>query len=161
MDNPKWNQEDKLSCIRKWLDNLHIEAKRLFDKDGTHGNMLFLFDEEKGLISINPIPPKVEHNELNISIKNAVKEHNLYGVIFIGEVWAYFMKQNDHTVFQLLDGEMKVSDLNNEDKKEMLLIRMENSDGDCFVYWDEIERNERGACLGAGKKINNEQNNWY
>lgn len=69
MNNPKWDREEKLSCIRKWSNNLHIEARRLFKKDKTHGNILFLFDDEKGLISVNPIPQKVEHKELNVSIK--------------------------------------------------------------------------------------------
>lgn len=60
------------------------------------------------------------------------------GVVFICETWAYYMKENDHTAFQLLDGEMKVSDLNSEDKREALMVRMENGDGDCLVYLDEI-----------------------
>ena len=162
MDNqPKWEQQEKLSCIREWVGNLHVEAKRLFDKDGTHGNMIFCFDERNGLISVNLIPQKVEHDQLNISIRNAVIEHNLYGIVFIGESWAYFIKENDHTAFQLLDGEMKVSELNDEDKKEILLVRMENSDGDCVVYWDEILRGEKGVCLGIDKRISGEPSNWF
>ncbi len=44
----------------------------------------------------------------------------------MGETWMYIAKEKDHTVFQLLDGEMRVSDLNDEDKKEALMIKMEN-----------------------------------
>lgn len=98
---------------------------------------------------------------MNIYIKNAVTEHNLYGVIFICEAWAYFVKENDHTAFQLLDGEMEVADLNNEDKKELLLVRMENSDGDCLIYWDEIERGEKDVALGVGRKTSGERRNWF
>jgi len=123
--------------------------------------MLFLFNEESGLISINPIPPKIEHSPLNTSIINAVKEHDLYSVIFIGEVWAYFIKEKDHTAFQLLDGEMKVSDLNDEDKKEILMVRMETSDGDCFIYLNEILRDKSGVTLGEDKTISGEQRHWF
>ena len=126
-DQPKWLANEESACIKKWADNLHTEAKRLFNQDGTHGNILFLFNKENGLVSVNPVPPNVDHDQLNDSIMNAVIEHNLYGVIFIGETWAYFIKENDHTAFQLLDGEMKVSELNDEDKKEALIVRMENS----------------------------------
>lgn len=161
MENPRWDHQDKLLSLRKWSTHLQVEAQRLFSKDGTHGNMLFLFDEKKGLVSVNLIPPKVEHNEINIFIKNAVSEHHFYGVVFIGEAWAYFIKQNDHTAVQLLDGEMCVSDLNDEDKREILLVRMENRDGECFVSWNEIERDKKGASLGKGKKTSNEQRNWF
>lgn len=40
---------------------------------------------------------------------------------------------------------MKVSDLNDDDKSEALLIRMENRDDDCLIYLNEIKRNENGT----------------
>jgi hypothetical protein len=160
-DQAKWIIHEKSTCIQKWTDNLHKEAKRLFTQDGTHGNMLFCFNEESGLISINPIPPKVEHGPLNTSIINAVGEHDLYGVIFIGETWAYFIKEKDHTAFQLLDGEMKVSDLNDKDKKEIFMVKMESSDGDCFMYLNEILRDKSGVTLSEDKTISGDQRNWF
>lgn len=159
---PTWQPEAKSSSICQWIDYLHMEAKRLFDKDKTHGNMLFSFNKEDGLIGINLVPPGVDHDLLNVSVRDAVIEHNLYGVILICESWAYFVKEeNDHTVFQLLDGEMKVSDLNDKDKKEILLVRMENCDGDCVIYWNEIIRNKDGIALSSGKKIYNGQRHWF
>jgi hypothetical protein len=147
--------------MQKWTEGLHKEAKRLFAKDGTHGNMLFLFDEENDLISINPLPPKIEFNPLNTSVINAVKEHKLYGVIFIGEAWAYFPQEKDHTAFQLLDGEMKVSDINDQDKKEVLMIRMETHDGDCFMCLNEILKDGSIVSLKHDNTIRNSQNNWF
>src|SRR5437868_7098672 len=123
IDKPKWIPKAESECIRNWTENLYKEAKRLLIQDGTHARLLFLFNKESGLISINPVPPNIDHEELNVAVANAVNEHGLYGVVFIGETWAYFMKENDHTAFQLLDGEMKVSDLNAEDKKEALMVR--------------------------------------
>lgn len=158
---PQWQREAKSVSIHQWTDYLHEEAKRLFDQDKTHGALLFCFDEEKGIIGVNPVPPGVDHDLLHESVKDAVIEHNLYGVILICESWAYFMKENDHTAFQLVSGEMRVSDLNDQDRKELLLVRMENGDGDCVVYWDEIVRNEDSVALGDGKKLNPTKRNWF
>lgn len=147
--------------MRNWAKNLHTEAKRLLTKDGTHASLLFLFNKESGLISVNQVPSDVDLNELNLSIQNAIIEHDLYGVVFIGETWIYYMKEKDHTTFQLLDGEMKVSDLNSDDKKEALMIRMENADGDCIVYLDEITRDKNGVVLKDGLINESSQKKWF
>lgn len=160
-DQPKWITNEESTCIRKWTDYLHAEAKRLFIQDGTHGNLLFCFNKEKGLISVDLVPPNIDQDQLNTVIMNAVTEHHLYGVVFIGETWAYFIKEKDHTAFQLLDGEMKVSDLNDEDKREALIVRMENRDNDCIMYLDEIRRDENGITLKKCQAIRETQKNWF
>jgi hypothetical protein len=157
----KWIASEKSECILKWTDDLHKEAKRLFIQDGTHGNMLFCFNEDEGLVSVNPVPAKFDHDQLTASIIGAVNEHNLYGIVFIGEAWAYFAKENDHTAFQLLDGEMNVSDLNDSDKKEILFIRMESRDGECLIFFNEIIRNENSVTLGKGSTIREQQCTWF
>jgi len=159
-DQPKWEIDAASECIRKWTENLHTEAKRLFAQDGTHANLLFLFNKESGLICVNPVPSNVDYDQLNAAVANSVKEYDLYGVILIGETWAYYIKENDHTAFQLLDGEMRVSDLNAEDKKEALMVKMENRDGDCLVYLDEIIRDEKGVILKEGKLAESAQKIW-
>jgi len=161
IDTPKWILNAESESIRNWTKYLYTEAKRLMIQDGTHASLLFLFNKESGLISVNPIPPNVDHEQLNVSVENAVKEHHLYGVIFIGEAWAYHMKERDHTTFQLLDGEMKVSDLNAKDKKEALLVRMENGDGDSLVYLDEIVKNNNGVSLKEGLVSTNSRRKWF
>lgn len=158
---PMWNPAAQSASIRKWAEQLHKEAKRVFLQDKTHGHMIFLFKDKEGLISINPIPPKTDHSQLNASIRNAVKQHDLYGAVFIGEAWAYFPKENDHTAFQLMDGEMRVRDLRDEDKTEALIVRMENKDGDCYIYLDEILRAGETVKLGEGRTINGEERNWF
>lgn len=160
-DQPKWITNAESECILKWTEYLHEEAKRLFIQDGTHGNLLFCFNKEHGLVSVNPIPPNIDQDQLDTAIMHAVYEHHLYGVIFIGETWMYFIKEKDHTAFQLLDGEMKVSDLNDEDKKEALIVRMENRDEDCLIYLDEIKRDENGVILKECKAIRGSQKKWF
>jgi hypothetical protein len=161
IDKPKWTPNAESESIRNWTENLHKKAKRLLTQDGTHASLLFLFNKESGLISVNPVPPNVDHDQLNVAVENVVNEHDLYGVVFIGEIWAYFIKEKDHTAFQLLDGEMKVSDLNSEDKREALMVRMENSDGDCLVYLDEIIRDQNGVNLKDSLVTGSSQKMWF
>lgn len=160
-DHPKWIPEAESECMRHWAEYLHREAKRLMTQDGTHACMLFLFNKENGLISVDLVPPNTDGNQINEAVAHAVYEHGLYGVILIGETWSYFMKENDHTAFQLLDGEMKVSDLNAEDKKEALMLRMENGDGDCLIYLNEMVRDEHGVTLKEDYVTSTAQRNWF
>lgn len=160
-DQPDWIAAEAPASIRNWTNFLHAEAKRVFNQDGTHGNLMFCFSKEDGVVSVNLIPPGTEHDHLNEAIANAVSEHNLYGVVLIGETWIYYVKEKDHTAFQLLEGEMKVSDLNKEDKKEALMVRMECRDGDCFTYLSEIIRDEKGHGLKEGKVTISKQKKWF
>lgn len=161
IDKPKWIPKAESECIRNWTEDLHTEAKRLMIQDGTHASLLFLFNKESGLISVNSVPPNIDHDQLNAAIANAINEHDLYGVVFIGETWMYVLKEKDHTTFQLLDGEMKVSDLNSEDKKEALMVRMENGDGDCLIYLDEIIRDKNGMILKKCLVTRSSQKKWF
>lgn len=161
IDTPKWITQAESECLRNWTDHLHVEAKRLMAQDSTHACLLFLFNKENGLISINQVPPGVDHNQLDEAIVGAIREHHLYGVILISETWAYFAKEKDHTAFQLLDGEMKVSDLNDEDKREALMVRMENRDGGSLVYLNEIIRSKDGVTLKEVTASNGSQTKWF
>lgn len=161
-NQPTWVPTDPSQSIQRWADFLHSEAKRLFRQDHTHGSMLFSFKQEQGLVSVNMLPTTFDdYNELNEAIAHAAVEYDLYGVIFIGEAWMYFIKENDHTAFQLLDGEMKVSDLNKEDKKESLMLKMESRSGDCMTYLNEILRNEDGPHLQEEAVISRGQTKWF
>ena len=54
----------------------------------------------------------------------------MYGVAHILEAWVYVPKKpNDHTMKQLLAGEMAVADLKRGDKTEALVVRYECRDG--------------------------------
>lgn len=129
---PQWNPADKAASFLIWAEWLHEQAKEMFAKDKTHGNIVFLFGDQ-GIASINPVPPNTEPDQLTAGVRQAVKENDLFGVVTIAEAWTYFPKsEKDHTSFQLLDGEMKVADLNDSDKTEALMVRMENRDGEGF-----------------------------
>jgi hypothetical protein len=159
--NPLWNPDAKSASIRKWADHLHKEAKRVFLQDKTHAHILFAF-QDAGPVSITPIPPKTIPDQVHNAIVRAIRENNLYGVIHVGEAWTYFPKgKNDHTAFQLLDGEIRVSDLRDGDKTEALYLRMETRDGDCVVYLNRIMRNGKKVELGEQRTISDEDLKWF
>ena len=108
------------------------------------------------------VPPKTNREQIHNAIVNAVQKNNLYAVVHYGEAWTYFTKgERDHTSFQLLDGEMRVSDLREADKTEALFLRMESRDGDCVVYIDKILRNGENVRLGEGMIIKDEERKWF
>lgn len=160
--NPPWLPTAKSASIRQWAEHLHQSSTRVFRADKTHVHILFLFKDEEGLVSINPVPPKTDHGQVYEAIRRTIREHNLYAVIHIGEAWAYIPRQpGDHTVFQLLDGEMKVSELNPGDKTEVLYLRMESRDGDCVVYLNPIIRDGSTVELGDDRIIPHEESKWF
>jgi hypothetical protein len=158
---PSWNPSARAACIRKWAEHLHKESKEVFLKDKTHANILFLFGDD-GLVSITQVPPKSDHAQIQEAILRAVKERNLYAVVHIGEAWTYFPKtEDDHTLVQLLTGEMRVRDLKDADKTEALVLRMESRDGDCVVYVDKIVREDGEVVLREGRTVNGEDLKWF
>ena len=76
----------------------------------------------------------------------------------MAEAWTYFPQTDrDHTSFQLLDGEMAVSDLNDGDKTEALMVRLESRDGDHVTWLDLIIRDGDSVRLGAGMRLPREK----
>jgi hypothetical protein len=154
---PEWNSSDKPASLLAYAKWLHAEAVEVFLKDKTHGQILFLFTED-GLTSINPLPANLEPKKLLNGVEQAIREHNLYGIVTIGEAWTYFPKRpRDHTAIQLLHGEMGVADLKDEDKTEVLLVRMESRDGGHLTWLDPIVRSGEDATLGAGMVLPREK----
>ena len=150
---PDWNPEDRPASLLAYAEWLHAEAREMFDQDGTHAHILFLFSDD-GLASMNPIPPNTDEAQITAGVRQSVAENDLYGVISIAEAWTYFPQNaRDHIAVQLLHNEMNVSDLKAEHKTEALMLRMESRDGDHLTWVDEIVRNGDSAKLGAGKVL--------
>ncbi|OGV75741.1 MAG: hypothetical protein A2340_09780 [Lentisphaerae bacterium RIFOXYB12_FULL_60_10] len=161
MSTPLWSPANKTASILKWADHLHKEAKNVFAKDGTHAGILFAFSALEGLVSVTPIPGNTGSAQVNAAIRRAIRDHHLYGMILIGEAWTYFTNPDDHIAFQILDGEMKVSDLKDSEKTECLYLKMESLDGDSVVFLDRIIRDGDRARLGAGQRIDGDVLAWF
>lgn len=108
--------------------------------------------------SINPVPAGTDPALLVAGVRRAVREHSLYGVIMVAEAWTYIPKRaRDHTSIQIMYGEMTVSDLNEGDKTEALMVRMESRDGGHLTLIDTIVRDGSAARLADGMALKREQ----
>lgn len=160
MDTPRWDPASKSDSLREWAKHLIAESRQVFLKDKTHVQVIFVFKDE-GLVSVAPVPAKVAQDQVHEAIRQAVREHNLYGVIHVGEGWMYLSKHaKDHTMFQLLDGEMRVADLRPEDRQECLFLRVENRDGDVAAFVSRIVRDEDDVGLDAGFRVEDKRR-WF
>jgi hypothetical protein len=148
---PSWNAAapvESLHAFAKWLQN---EAREVFAKDGTHAHLLFLIDKEQGLVSMNPIPPNTNKEQISAGVRQAIEEHDIYAVVSVAESWVYYPNgPRDHTAIQLRYNEMGVADLRDEDRREALLVRMESSDGELLTWFSPIVRNKDSVRLGSG-----------
>ncbi len=86
-----------------------------------------------------------------------IRQNDIFGVVHVVEAWVYVPKKpNDHTMKQILDGEMGVSDLKKGDKIEALVVRYECRDGSQRMWISPIVRPKTGGVafgdpLGMGE----------
>ena len=150
---PDWNPDDKQASLKAYAEFLHHQAVEMFRKDKTHGQILFLFSDA-GLASVNPVPANTAADALTAGVRQAVQEYSLYGVIMIAEAWTYLPKRaGDHTVVQIMHGEMNVADLKDADRTEALMLRMESRDGGHLTRIDPIVRTGDDVKLGEGAVV--------
>ena len=154
---PIWNTADKQASRKAYAEWLHREAMRVFLKDKTHCQILFLF-MDAGLVSVNPVPANTAADALAAGVRQAALENGLYGVIMIAEAWMYLPKRaKDHTAVQIMCGEMNVADLKDEDRTEALMVRMESRDGGHLTWLDPIVRAGDDVRLGEGMVLGREK----
>lgn len=146
-NTPAWCSTNKRTSIREWGSHLHIKSKHALKKDKTHPHTFFLFDD-KGPTEFHSTPLDTDPTKLNEATVNAVKSNNLYAVIHVG-------------VMHLKNIFSTIEEREREREAEYLHFRMENRDGDCVIYLDEIIRDGDNATLGLGKTICNEPRKWF
>jgi hypothetical protein len=129
-----WNSENKAACFRQFAEELLQMAKDTTARDGTHVPLVFVVTE-KGEGSLQPIPPGIEQAQIVAALQAAVRQHPIYGIIRIHEGWAYYPQgKNDHTMRQIVEGEIAVSQLSPRDRREALVVLMESREG-ADVLW--------------------------
>ena len=133
----------------------------VFLKDGTHVELFFLFSED-GRVALVQQPPKVDKDQFTHALKDAIRQNDIYGVIHIAEAWTYFpRKPNDHTLKQVIEGEIAVSQLKPGDKTEALIVRMECRDGTQNIWINSIIRAKTGIFLADFFEFNEKTEGRY
>jgi len=138
--NPEWNSNDPRGSLLAQWEFFHEHARRMFEKDGTHVEILFIFADD-GTLQPVPIAAPMTRADVSAQLREQNPGNQVYGLIHIAETWAYLPDgPDDHTLKQLEWGEMSISSLRSEDKTELLLVCLLSRDGDSMAWIDEIVR---------------------
>lgn len=137
---PVWNAADSKASLYAFARWLNEEAREKFLLAGSHIQLFFLFAAD-GTATMYPVLEKVEPDQLAQAIRNKVAEDNPFGVVHVVEAWMYIRKdEKDHTFRQITEGEIAVSELNQGERAEVLLVRLETKDGDSLSMFNQIVR---------------------
>ncbi len=99
-------------------------------------------------------PPGMPRDQFTKVLRETIRSNNTYGVIHILEAWIFIPKHpNDHTMKQILDGEIAVSDLKSGDKTEALVVRYECRDGAQRMWISPILRLKDGVALADAAEM--------
>ena len=143
--SPDWDPAKPSESMRRQADWFVEEARTTFLKAGTHVELFFLFKKEGGYLMGNP-PPKIDRDQFTQVLRQTIQMNDIYGVVHILEAWVFIPKRpNDHTMKQILAGEMAVSDLKKGDKTEALVVRYECRDGSQRMWISPIVRPQTGG----------------
>lgn len=142
---PEWGQADPSGSMRRVADWFVEEARTTFLKDGYHTELFFLYRAD-GQGSMGNPPPKMARDQFTQLLRQTIRMNDIYGVVHVVEAWVYVPKKpNDHTMKQILAGEMGVSDLKKGDKTEALIVRYECRDGTQRMWISPIVRPKAGG----------------
>jgi len=122
---------------------IHGRARDILLEDGHHSEMFFFLPlNGEGHIVL------WRNNDRDMEaewLRQHITKHYIYGVIHVVEAWMHMAaKPGDHTIRQIMGGEIKVSELKPEDRQEVLMVSAQSRDGWAVSWVDQISRNEAG-----------------
>jgi hypothetical protein len=146
-----WDAARPAESFKAFARHVHWQAKEILLRDGRHVEMLFFMplDGNGHVVLWRSDDRDIEADWL----RRHVREHYAYGIVRVVEAWARFAAgPSDHTLRQIVDGEIKVSELRPGDRKEVLMVSAQSRDGWANSWNDEILRGQGGkpifgACL--------------
>ena len=144
---PEWNSNEPAASLDRFAGWLNEQARATFLKDGAHTELFFLFQADGQGALVQP-PHDMARDQFVAALRAEIKEHDFYGVVHVCEAWAYFPKApKDHTLTQVVHGEIKVSELTPEDRSETLMIQLESRDGATRLWFHRIVRTAARVAL--------------
>ncbi|MFZ4394605.1 MAG: hypothetical protein ACOYOU_03145 [Kiritimatiellia bacterium] len=146
---PGWDAARPADSFKTFARNIHEKAKSVLLRDGHHSEMFFFLPQDgRGHIVL------WRSNDRDLEadwIRKHISEHHTYGVVHVVEAWMHMAKKpGEHTLNQLMDGEIKVSELLPEHRQEALMVSAQSHGGWAISWVDEILRGGDGRLfLGA------------
>lgn len=147
-----WNKENPGLSFEQMVAFLRKKAQTVFLKDKRHAGMVFIFDRE-GRMQVELI--RHDLAELSVQLRSFIRANDgIFGVVHIAEGWGYFARGPvDNTLRQIIDGEIKVSELREADKQEFLMVSAQSRSGSTGYWLSEIIRDGERVELGPEKLI--------
>jgi hypothetical protein len=145
---PEWVAANPSGSFRKFADYMHQQAKKYLLEDGYHAEMLFFMpiDGNGQLVMWEG----EDRDDVAQWVRDYINKHYIFGLVHVCESWVRFADNpNDHTFKQIQAGEMKVSDMKPEHRKEALSVTAQARDGYSVSWIDEMIR---GGEKGKGGK---------
>ena len=146
---PGWDAAKAADSFRNFARHVHGMAKEVLLRDGRHAEMLFFMPlDGNGHIVLW----KSGDRDLEAEwLRRHVAESYALGVVHIFEAWMRVADgPDDHIMRQVMDGEIKVSQLKPADRKEALMVSAQSRDGWANSWVDEILRDGAGR-LSLGR----------
>lgn len=150
----EWDAKDPMGSFQKFAHFIHGNAKKYLLEDKTHAEMLFFMplDGQGTLVTIQSADGDNGRDEMAQWVRDYIGKHYIFGVVHICESWVKFADNpNDHTVKQIIAGEMKVSELKPEHRTEALSVSAQSRDGYSINWIDEMIRHKKKGTLKLGR----------
>jgi hypothetical protein len=145
-----WNPADPAGSFRRFAQFIHQQAKSVMVKDKFHSEMFFFMPlDGKGHIVLWRGD---DRNRQAKWLRQHIAEHYSYGVVHICEAWVRLASgPNDHVLNQVIDGEMRVSELRPEDRIEAITVTAQSRDGYSHAWMDEVICNKALGIVVLGR----------
>ncbi|MCE9612915.1 MAG: hypothetical protein K8T26_01475 [Lentisphaerae bacterium] len=145
----QWNPAAPLDSFKRFAISIHEQAKAVLLQDGHHTEMFF-FMPLNGQGHLVQWSGKDREQEATW-LRRHIHEHYIYGLIHVVEAWVHMAKQpGDHTVKQLMAGEMTVSQLRPADRMECLMCSAQSRDGWANCWVDSFTKDQAGKIVLGG-----------
>ena len=147
---PIWDKSNSSESLRRigcWLND---EARRMFLKNATHSELLFLYKED-GQGTMTEPTRNMDRDTFSKAFKDYIRQNEIYGVVHIVEAWMYVpCSLEDRTSKQVLDGENKIPGQKTEERAEILFVNYECRDGTQNTWLNPILRTKDGGVALQG-----------
>ena len=150
---PGWDAARPVASFQAFAAQIREMARQVLVRDGNHAEMLFFMPlNGQGHVVL------WRSNDRDLEadwIRKHIAEHYIFGMIHVVEAWLHLAKTpGDHTLKQIMGGEIKVSELQPEDRLECLMVSAQSRDGWAASWIDEIKRDAKGKpMLGSCREI--------
>ena len=151
ISSPGWNPGNPFISFQSFAHSIHEQAKRVLLKDKFHAEMFFFIPLD-GNGHIVQWTGGDNRDATAKWVREHIREHYIYGVVHVCECWARLADgPHDHVLDQIIDGEIRVSELRPEDRVEALSVSAQSRDGYSNNWIDEIIRGKAKGAMTLGK----------